>query len=218
MLSATYARSSLHHEENFRKDPENRLLWRMNPVQRLDAETLRDTILAVSGRLDRTPGGPPNPLDGKHRRRALYATVSRTQPDRTMALFDFPDPNAHSARRAVTVGPMQRLYFLNSPFVMEQAEALARRLAKESPQGDRARIRRAYSLLYGRPPDSSEIRMGLEYLEGRKGSLAQVRSDAAGVQRFQFGELRWPELTGTALTIREGSRNVLPGGTQNEPT
>ena len=107
-------------------------------------------------------------LDEKHRRRALYATVSRTQPDRAMALFDFPDPNAHSSRRAVTVGPMQRLFFLNSPFVMEQAKALAGRLARESPQGNRARIRRAYQLLYGRPPDPSEIRVGLEYLEGEK--------------------------------------------------
>ncbi len=168
MLSATYARSSRHHEQNFEKDPQNRFLWRMNPIQRLDAEALRDTILAVSGSLDRTPGGPPNPLDEKHRRRALYATVSRTQPDRAMALFDFPDPNAHSGRRAVTVGPMQRLFFLNSPFVMEQAKALAGRLARESPQGNRARIRRAYQLLYGRPPDPSEIRMGLEYLEGEK--------------------------------------------------
>ena len=168
MLSAAYALSSRHRQENFEKDPRNRLLWRMNPVQRLDAEALRDTILAVSGRLDRKPGGPPAPPDDKHRRRALYATVSRTQPDRTMALFDFPDPNAHSDRRSVTVGPMQRLFFLNSPFVMEQAEALARRLARESPQGGRARIRRAYSLLYGRPPDPSEIRMGLEYLDGEK--------------------------------------------------
>ena len=168
MLSSTYAMSSRHRQENFEKDPQNRLLWRMNPVPRLDAEALRDTILAVSGKLDRKPGGPPAPLDEKHRRRTLYATVSRTQPDRTLALFDFPDPNAHSDRRSVTVGPMQRLFFLNSPFVMEQAEALARRLARESPQGGRARIRRAYSLLYGRPPEPDEIRMGLEYLEGEK--------------------------------------------------
>ena len=168
MLSATYALSSRHRQENFEKDPQNRLLWRMNAVQRLDAEALRDTILAVSGRLDRKLGGPPAPLDEKHRRRALYATVSRTQPDRTMALFDFPDPNAHSPRRVVTVGPMQRLFFLNSPFVMEQAEALAKRLAGESAQSDRDRIRRAYSLLYGRPPDPAEIRMGLEYLQGEK--------------------------------------------------
>lgn len=168
MLSATYALSSRHRQENFEKDPQNRLLWRMNPIPRLDAEALRDTILAVSGDLDPKPGGPPTPLDEKHRRRALYATVSRTQPDRTMALFDFPDPNAHSDRRSATVGPMQRLFFLNSPFVMEQAESLARRLTRESPQGGQARIRRAYQLLYGRLPDPDEIRVGLEYLEGEK--------------------------------------------------
>ena len=147
MLSATYARSSRHHEENFRKDPENRLLWRMNPIQRLDAETLRDTILAVSGRLDRTPGGPPNPLDGKHRRRALYATVSRTQPDRTMALFDFPDPNAHSARRGGDRGSHAATLFPEQPLCHgaggSPGQAPGQGVAPRRPGPDPARLQPA---------------------------------------------------------------------------
>ena len=165
MLSATYALSSQHREENAEKDPDNRLLWRANLIQRLDAEALRDTLLAVSGKLDRTQGGPSAPLDDDHRRRTLYGVVSRTKPDPTLAMFDFPDPNSHSASRSTTVGPMQRLYFLNSSFVMDQAAALAERLKEEAPGGTQPRIQRAYSLLYGRPPTAAEVQLGLDYLQ-----------------------------------------------------
>ncbi len=170
MLSATYSLSSQHRKDNAEKDPDNRLLWRANLIQRLDAEALRDTILAVSGTLDRTLGGPSVPLDDDHRRRTLYAVVSRTKPNPTLAMFDFPDPNTHSARRGITVGPMQRLYFLNSGFVMNQAAALAERLKKEVPEGTQPRIQRAYGLLYGRPPSAAEVQLGLDYL--RKGEEA----------------------------------------------
>ena len=170
MLSATYALSSQHREENAENDPDNRLLWRANLIQRLDAEALRDTILAVSGKLDRTRGGPSAPLDDDHRRRTLYAVVSRTKPGPTLAMFDFPNPNSHSAGRSITVGPMQRLYFLNSSFVMDQAAALAERLKKEAPAGTQPRIQRAYRLLYGRPPTAAEMQMGLDYLQKGEGA------------------------------------------------
>ena len=140
-------------------------MWRANLIQRLDAEALRDTLLAVSGKLDRTQGGPSAPLDDDHRRRTLYGVVSRTKPDPTLAMFDFPDPNSHSASRSTTVGPMQRLYFLNSSFVMDQAAALAERLKEEAPGGTQPRIQRAYSLLYGRPPTAAEVQLGLDYLQ-----------------------------------------------------
>ena len=176
MLSATYALSSAHQPENAERDPENYFLWRANLIQRLDVEALRDTILAVAGRLDRTLGGPSIPLDENHRRRTLYTIVSRTRPDRTLAMFDFPNPNSHNASRNVTVGPMQRLYFLNNRFVMEQAAALAERLEKEVPDPVDSRIHRAYELLYGRPPTEEEVQLGLEYLqdEGAWPQYAQV--------------------------------------------
>ena len=154
MLSKTYRLSS-----DATTDKDNRLLWRANVRERLDAEALRDSILAVAGTLDLTVGGAAKPLSDSFARRALYATVSRSKPDRTMALFDFPDPNASSEQRVVTVGPMQRLFFMNSPFVAEQAKALGARLSAVG-------IEDAYELLYGRPATMEEIRLGREFLGG----------------------------------------------------
>ena len=165
MLSATYRLSTAQTARNVERDPDNKLLWRANLIQRLDAEALRDSILAVSGKLDPKAGGPPENFSDDNHRRTVYARVQRTQPNRTMALFDFPDPNNTSEKRLVTVGPMQRLYFLNSSFVMSQAEALAKRLAGEAGHDDRDRIQRAYELLYGRPPSKREIKTGIEYLK-----------------------------------------------------
>jgi hypothetical protein len=173
MLSSTYQLSTRRTKKNDEKDPENKLLWRANLIERLDAEALRDAILAVSGQLDLTIGGPPVEFEDSNHRRAVYGTVSRTKPDRSMALFDFPDANASSEERVVTLGPMQRLYFMNNPFVMEQAKALAERLQKEAASGPEARIRLAYELLYGRPPSEHELQLGLEYL--REGENAWAK-------------------------------------------
>ena len=166
LLSATYqsasGESALAHE----KDPENRLLSHANARERLDVEALRDSILAVARTLDATRGGPSAPLSLEHRRRTLYVTVSRSKPDRTLATFDFPDPNALSDSRLVTVGPMQRLFFMNSPFVAQQSKALAERLTAATAD-DGARIAQAYELLYGRVANADEVRLGLEYLGGK---------------------------------------------------
>ena len=166
MLSATYQRGTKSIATNLEKDPGNKLLWRANLVSRLDAEALRDAILAVAGTLESKTGGPPAEFADDNHRRTVYCTVSRTETDRTMTLFDFPDPNSTSTKRAVTVGPMQRLYFLNSSFVMNQAKALAERLARETGEDAEARIRRIYELLYGRLPTESELQIGLEYVQG----------------------------------------------------
>ena len=164
LLSSAYGMVS---DEEPNKDPDNRLLWRANARERHDAESLRDSILAVSGSLDGTLGGPAQPLADDLGRRTLYVTVSRSKPDRTLAIFDFPDPNASSDRRMVTVGPMQRLYFLNSGFVARQSKMLAERLGREAGD-DKSRIARAYEMLYNRPVTDEETRLGLEYLASNK--------------------------------------------------
>jgi hypothetical protein len=125
---------------------------------------LRDSILAVAGSLDDTVGGASKPLDDDFHRRTLYATVSRSKPDRTMAMFDFPDPNATSEQRTVTVGPLQRLYFMNSKFVAAQSKTLAERVTREGGD-DRTRIARAYEVLFGRPASEAEMKAGLDYLK-----------------------------------------------------
>ena len=185
MLSATYQLTVAHHERNAAVDPENKLYWRANLVERLDAEALRDSILAVSGKLDATVGGPPQPFGKDLQRRAVYGNVSRTQPDRSMALFDFPDPNATIEQRARTQGPMQRLYFMNNDMVVEQAEALADRIRREAPDGDEQGIRRAYELLYARPPSKAEIKLGLEYLAGGDGAWRRYAQALLGSSEFR---------------------------------
>ena len=164
LMSDAYRRSSRILAANYEKDPDNRLLWRFSPVPRLDAETLRDSLLAVSGGLDLASGGPPDDLSERNARRALYGKVDRTNPDPGLVLFDFPDSKSHSPERDVTVGPLQRLYYLNSPFFIQQSAALAERLASDAGRLPDARIRRAYQVLFGRQPDSAELAAGRAYV------------------------------------------------------
>jgi len=182
MLSAVYQmRSDAAPASSVAKDADNRLFWRANVRDRLEAEALRDAIIAVSGSLDPSAGGPPRPFADDMMRRTLYATVSRGIPDRAMALFDFPDAASSSESRIVTVGPMQRLFFMNSGFVARHAKGLAERLARER-SADRDRIERAYELLYSRPASEEEIRLGLEYLQNKPDAwprYAQVLLSAA---------------------------------------
>src|SRR5262249_50253212 len=148
MLSATYALSTEDSAPNQEADPENRLLWRANR-HRLDAESLRDAMLAVSGQLDLAVGGEPKHLDETNRRR-VYGFVSRRLPDPAMALFDFPNPNSLSEQRAMTTTPLQGLYLLNSDFVARQSIALAERLRAEGD--DAIRLRKLYRTLFYRAP------------------------------------------------------------------
>ena len=161
LLSSAYQLSSTPSESNAQKDPENKLLWRANFVPRLDAESLRDAILSVAGHLDLAPGGPAQPLTDDFHRRTLYGYVGRTKPDPSLTLFDFPNPNNPTEKRTVTLGPLQRLYFLNNSFVAKQAEAFAQRLQGD----DREKIRQAYLRLYLRAPRPDETEMGLVFLK-----------------------------------------------------
>src|SRR5262249_20950613 len=160
-------------------DPENRLLGRM-ASRRLSVEAWRDAVLSTAGRLDRTVGGPSlDPQDPRERRRTGYSNVSRLELNRLFALFDFPDPNTHADPPAPAPPPLQKLFVLNSPFLVEQAAALADRLAAEEPgAADRPRIDRAYRLLYGRPPVSEEVRLGLAFLGGAGDRPARWREYA----------------------------------------
>lgn len=185
MLSSTYQSSVMHNAEYAKVDPDNKLYWRANLIERLDAEALRDSLLAVSGRLDASLGGPPEDFGPELDRRAVYGNVSRTQPDRSMALFDFPDPNATSETRARTQGPMQRLYFMNNEFVVRQAAALADRVQTQAQGGDEERIRLAYELAYSRPPTEAELALGLEYLHSGEAMWPRYAQALLGSSEFR---------------------------------
>jgi cytochrome c553 len=162
MLSTAYRRSSVAAGDQVSRDPENRWLGRFAP-RRLDAEEVRDAILCVSGRLDRTPGGPADD-DIDTRRRSLYVQTARWDRSSFAMLFDAANPDASTEKRTVSIVAPQALLFLNHPFVYKQAKYLAERLAADVPGDDNARIERAYQLLYGRSACPEELSVCREFL------------------------------------------------------
>jgi len=169
MLSAAYQQSSRPSAEALKADPGNRFFGRMNR-QRLESESLRDSLLAVAGRLDPTMGGP-SVRDFNMPRRTLYLMTNRSDRTGFGPLFDVADPTAMVDVRPVSTVAPQALYLMNHPFVLEQAQALARRVEGLAPD-DATRINRAYALLYARPPSDEERRLGLS-LVGAAGDPAQ---------------------------------------------
>jgi mono/diheme cytochrome c family protein len=201
LLSSTYQRSSLPDTTSLRLDAGNRLLGRM-PLGRLDAESARDAMLAVSGQLDPSPGGKesgeflfgrgevidkardffrPNqvkaddPIYTQSRRRSVYLPVVRNAVPDVLALFDSSDPNGVTAVRNDTTVPSQALFLLNHPFVRDQARHFAARLLAEPTTSDRDRLARGYRLALGRRPTASEVEDSTAFL-----SVYQTRARARG--------------------------------------
>jgi cytochrome c553 len=162
VLSATYRQASDDHPAALAADPENTLLWRMNR-KRLELEPLRDAMLAASGSLDRAMGGPgveitqaPYPA-----RRSVYAFIERQNLPGVFRAFDLASPDASTPKRHATTVPQQSLFLMNSPFVQEQAKALAARTEGTTAE---ARIDRLHRLVYGRPAEPDEVALGVEYV------------------------------------------------------
>jgi hypothetical protein len=167
MLSATYQLGTQGDGASSARDADNRLLWRRSR-QRLDVEAWRDAMLAAAGKLDRTPGGPTFDLNSTGaRRRTVYAKVSRHDLAGLLRLFDFPDANITSEKRTETTVPQQQLFVLNSPFVVDQARALAARVQAEAAT-EPARIQRAFQLVYSRLPDDTEAVAVRRFLAGHE--------------------------------------------------
>jgi hypothetical protein len=166
LLSATYRQSSDSSvRETINRDPDNRLLGRMNR-RRLEVEAWRDAMLSVTGTLRRDIGGPTKELgDLSNQRRTLYGTITRRELSDLLRLYDVPDATTHSAGRVPTTTPLQGLFVLNSPLMQTQSAALVRRLKMEAPDGTAERVRRAYLLLYGRPATEGQVRLALEFLK-----------------------------------------------------
>jgi cytochrome c553 len=163
MLSAVYQLASVRDESNFAIDTDNRFLWRMNR-RRLDIEAWRDAMLAVSGKLDATMGGPTMELSAANNfRRTMYAKISRHDLNQLLRLFDFPDANITSERRNETTVPQQQLFVFNSPFVAEAAKALAARVQQDA-RGDDQRVQRAIQLAYGRCGSDEELSLAVGFL------------------------------------------------------
>ncbi len=165
MLSAAYRMDSHTDRHRFEKDGDNRLLWRMEP-RRLDAEAWRDALLAVTGDLDPTLGGPSTESILQSPRRTLYSVISRNgdrfESDDFLRLFDLPSARATSGGRTASIVPQQFLFAMNNPFMAKRAAALVTRLPRGTTP---ARIDGTYRLLYGRPPTGRELQVGVAFLE-----------------------------------------------------
>jgi cytochrome c553 len=188
MLSAVYQSSAEPTEKNMAVDPDNRLVWRFNR-QRLDAESLRDELLLMSGKLDLKEGGLAVHLGKEDMRRTVYSFVSRRKLESDFALFDFPNPNNTSEQRNATNVPPQRLYFMNNDWVITQAKAVAERLQGDGRlQGDDAKkIEEAYRLLYQRLPSVQEKKLGLAFVAGQGANAwAEYAQVLLTSNEFQF--------------------------------
>jgi len=166
VLSATYRQTSAQKDAaNDSIDPDNRLLWRMNR-QRLDPEVWRDSVLAVSGKLNRHMFGKSHGIDDpKNLRRTVYGTITRQNPADVLRLFDFPDAKRHAGQRTLTTPPLQQLYLLNGPFLHEAAEAVSQELADEPPTELSVGIRRLFRAVLQREPSKAERDISLELIK-----------------------------------------------------
>jgi hypothetical protein len=189
VTSAAYRQSSLSVPKAAQVDADNRLLWRQAP-RRLEAEALRDAVLAVSGEIDLRMGGPGyrdfkvssagdnetytvfDAVGGDFNRRSLYRTWLRTGTSPLLDLLDCPDPSVTTPRRTVTSTPLQALALLNNRFMEYHAEKFAERLRRDAPQGTPAQVRRAYDLAFARPPTDAEVAFGQRFAE--KHGLTQL--------------------------------------------
>jgi mono/diheme cytochrome c family protein/cytochrome c553 len=164
VLSAVYQLESRPDPANDKVDAANVYLWRANR-RRLDVEQWRDSLLAVSGTLDRSIGGPTFHLsDPTARRRTVYARISRHELDGLLRLFDFPDANVTADKRVVTTVPQQQLFALNSEFMATQAKAFAAQVEKLGST-DAERVTAAYRLAFGREPETQELELAERFLK-----------------------------------------------------
>ncbi|MBK7929910.1 MAG: PSD1 domain-containing protein [Bryobacterales bacterium] len=174
VTSAVYKQSSAQRDDGAKVDAENRLLWRMNRT-RLDAEALRDAMLAVAGKLDLTMGGPPvrmfffkddhspvydyarfDPTTPGANRRSIYRFIVRSVPDPFMDRLDCPDPSVLTAKRSTTITAIQALAVWNNPFVLRMAKEFAARVEAGRVEAEGGGVERAVRLALGREATEAE--------------------------------------------------------------
>jgi hypothetical protein len=163
MLSATYQQSSTAAPETLQADPDNRWFGRMNR-RRLEAEELRDALLAAAGRLDPTMRGRAS-QDFMRPRRTLYLMTIRSDRSTFRELFDAADSTAIVDKRGESTVAPQALFLLNHPFALQQAKAVAERVRQGPASVTQDIIKRLYVLLYGRAPTAQEVEIGQTILD-----------------------------------------------------
>jgi len=192
VTSKTYRQSAAPRKDGLAVDADNRLLWRKSPV-RLDAESLRDAVLAVSGKLNPKMGGPgfrdvsitPNngttyyepiyPQGDEFNRRTIYRFSPRGGRSAILDTFDCPDPSTTAPRRAVTTTPLQALALLNNHFILRKAGVMADRVAAGANGNLEAQVTQVFRDAFQREPDDDELRLA-KRLANKYGLVTLCRS------------------------------------------
>ena len=211
VTSSTWRQSSMANEAAVTADPENRL-WHHFPMRRLEAESIRDAILAVSGRLDAQLYGPPidpyraaqdpakrlviGPLDGNGRR-SLYLKMTLMEPPRFLALFNQPIPKVTTGRRDTTNVPDQALALLNDPFVIAMAEHWGERVVQDNVATAGQRIERMFAEAFARPPQPEETQRFLAF--------AQQSAQLRGIDPAQLLSCQpiWQDVAHALFNLKE---------------
>jgi hypothetical protein len=183
-------------------DPDNALLWRMTP-RRLEAESLRDALLAVSGQLETSPPvgsvvarageGPVSRFrsrdsitaainNPRNAHRSIYLPLIRDNPPEALALFDAADPVLITSDRPTTTVPSQGLFLMNNAFVLRAADAAADRLL-ESKGSEKERIGRTFVRFYGRPPTTREQAVAERFLQAYRAQLTKDKVPTSRQER-----------------------------------
>ena len=207
VLSQTYQMASTSNPDAEKVDPAGALMWRFTP-RRMEAESLRDTILAIGGQLNLAAGGPgvypkisrevletqSRPGDGWHTsepsqaaRRSVYVFLKRTLLVPELEVLDFPSTEETCEQRVVSTVAPQALTFLNGEFIHEQAQAFAQRVAKEAGADNAARIERAYRLAFSRSPTENERAAVIEFLAKQQ---VQIEADSPGTSTAEAVQLK----------------------------
>jgi hypothetical protein len=189
--------AALQHALN--RDPANRLLWRM-PTRRLSFEELRDSLLAASGELDRSPVRRPQDLFATPfpKCRTIYGLVDRQFLPGTLRIFDFANPDLHIPQRSETTVPQQALFLMNHPFVLQQARVFAERAAADADTPE-AQVQRLFQLALQRSPMPDEHSAALELL---KQPAAPTEPPPATAADWSYGYGRIDEAAGKVLDFQ----------------
>lgn len=203
MNSAAY-RQTATRESGYDVDPTNRFLWRF-PPQRLDAEQLRDAMLAVSGELKHRNGGPS--VSGSVPNRSVYVIKKRNEPDPILCGFDAPLRFESAPDRIATTTPIQSLLLVNGGWTLDRAQAFARRLLADRKQLVADDIRKAWRLVFGREASEEEVTDALAFIREQSESIT-VPVDETGLRPIteHFAAVKEFGLGTKALWIQPESR------------
>lgn len=186
LLSQTYMQASRVSNSNttpiakaMETDPENRLLWRMNP-RKLSMEQYRDTLLTVSGQLDKTQGGIGGEVFGK--RRSVYLSIDRQFLPNIFSVFDMANPDLHSSQRTETTIPQQALFSMNHPFVIDRAKEVAAMVTNQVAKSERAKL--GFEAILGRTPLPEELQ-AMELFLTQAESLESIEADSESAEPFR---------------------------------